>query len=79
MPPNATVSTPGRGRAGLRQIVATVNGCLHHGFRLNRERPHDLSGFAARLSAKVALHNFCICFNEQLGHPHLAFADLIEW
>ena len=65
--------------AGLRQIVETVNGCLHHGFRLNRERPHDLSGFGARLSAKVALHNFCIWFNEQLGRPRLAFADLIDW
>lgn len=65
--------------AGLRQIVETVNGCLHHGFRLNRERPHDLSGFNARLSAKVALHNFCIWFNEQLGRPCLAFADLIDW
>jgi hypothetical protein len=65
--------------AGLRQIVETVNGCLHHGFRLNRERPHDLSGFSARLSAKVALHNFCIWFNEQLARPRLAFADLIDW
>jgi hypothetical protein len=65
--------------AGLRQIVETINGCLHHDFRLNRERPHDLSGFSARLSAKVALHNFCIWFNEQLGRPCLAFADLIDW
>jgi hypothetical protein len=65
--------------ASIRQIVETVNGCLHHVFRLNRERPHDLSGFGTRLSAKVALHNFCIWFNEQLGRPHLAFADLIDW
>ena len=65
--------------AGIRQIIETVNGCLHHLFRLNRERPHDLSGFGARLSAKVALHNFCIWFNEQLGRPRLAFADLIDW
>ena len=65
--------------AGIRQLVETVNGCLHQVFRLNRERPHDLSGFGARLSAKVALHNFCIWFNEQLGRPRLAFADLIDW
>jgi hypothetical protein len=65
--------------AGIRQIVETVNGCLHQVFRLNRERPHDLSGFGARLSAKVALHNCCIWFNEQLGRPRLAFADLIDW
>ena len=65
--------------AGLRQIVETVNGGLHHSFRLNRERPHDLSGFSARLSAKVAVHNCCIWFNEQLGRPCLAFAELIDW
>jgi len=65
--------------AGIRQIVETVNGCLHQGFRLNRERPHDLNGFGARLAAKITLHNFCIWFNEQLGRPRLAFADLIDW
>jgi hypothetical protein len=63
--------------AGLRQIVETVNGCLDHTFRLNRERPHALDGFQARLVAKAALHNFCIWLNEQLGRPRLAFADLI--
>ena len=65
--------------AGLRQIVETVNGCLQHTFRLDRERPHALEGFQARLAAKVALHNFCIWLNEQLGRPRLAFADLIAW
>src|SRR5512135_3115661 len=65
--------------AGLRQIVETVNGGLHHQFRLTRARPHDLSGVGTRLSATVALHNFCIWFNEQLGRPRLAFADLIDW
>lgn len=65
--------------AGLRQIIETVNGCLQHTFRLDRERPHALEGFQARLAAKVALHNFCIWLNEQLGRPRLAFADLIAW
>jgi hypothetical protein len=38
-----------------------------------------LKGFQARLAAKVALHNFCIWLNEQLGRPRLAFAELIAW
>ena len=65
--------------AGLRQIVETVYGKVHHTFRLNRERPHDLSGFQARLAATMALHNFCIWLNEQLGRPNLAFGDLVDW
>jgi hypothetical protein len=27
----------------------------------------------------MALHNFCIWVNEQLGRPRLAFADLVNW
>jgi Transposase DDE domain len=65
--------------AGLRQIVETVYDKVHHTFRLSRERPHDLGGFQARLAAKMALHNFCIWLNEQLGRPNLAFADLVDW
>ncbi len=65
--------------AGLRQIVETVYDKVHHTFRLSRERPHDLSGFQARLAAKMALHNFCIWLNEQLGRPNLAFGDLVDW
>lgn len=65
--------------ASLRQIVETVNGCLHQRFGLNRERPHALEGFQVRLAAKAALHNFCIWLNEQFGRPRLAFADLIAW
>ena len=65
--------------AGVRQIVETVYEKLWHTFRLDRERPHDLSGFQVRLAAKMALHNFCIWLNEQLGRPRLAFADLVNW
>ena len=65
--------------AGLRQIVETVNGCLHSAFRLDHERPHSLDGFQARLAAKVALHNACIWLNQQLGRAPLAFADLVAW
>lgn len=65
--------------SGIRQIVETVFDKLKHTFRLDRERPHCLIGFAARLAAKVALHNFCIWINDKLGRPKLAFADLISW
>jgi hypothetical protein len=46
--------------AGVRQIVETVYEKLWHTFRLDRERPHDLSEFQVRLAAKMALHNFCM-------------------
>jgi hypothetical protein len=65
--------------AGVRQIVETVYDQLFHPFRLDRERPHELSGFQTRLAAKIALHNFCIWLNEQFGRPRLAFMDLVDW
>jgi hypothetical protein len=68
-----------RWHAHYRQIVETVHNCLLHTFRLDQDRPHDLSGFAARLAAKVGLHNFSMWLNAQLHRPLLAFADLIDW
>src|SRR5579864_2442267 len=65
--------------AGLRQVVETIYDKLLNTFRLGRERPHDLTGFQARLAAKISLHNFCIWFNGQLGREPLAFADLLAW
>jgi hypothetical protein len=65
--------------AGVRQIVETVQEKLQHTFRLDRERPHELSGLQARLVAKIALHTFCIWVNDQLGRPRLAFTDLVDW
>jgi hypothetical protein len=65
--------------ASVRQIVETVHDKLQHTFRLDRERPHALSGLQVRLAAKIALHNFCIWLNEQLGRPWLAFTDLVDW
>jgi PAS domain-containing protein len=65
--------------ASVRQIVETVHAKLLITFRLERERPHQLQGFRARLAASVGLHNLCIWLNAQLGRPRLAFADLIEW
>jgi hypothetical protein len=79
---NSTRPWPKRLRrwlAGVRQMVETVYDKLYHTFRLDRERPHDLSGFQARLAAKITLHNFCMWLNGQLGRPWLAFADLIAW
>jgi hypothetical protein len=65
--------------ASIRQIVETVFEKLHNSFRLNRERPHDLTGFQVRLAAKIALNNFCVWLNDQLGRPRLSFADLLSW
>ena len=65
--------------AGIRQIVESVYDKLFNAFGLWRERPHELSGLQARLAARIALHNFSIWLNEQLGRPRLAFADLLGW
>jgi hypothetical protein len=65
--------------AGIRQIVETTCEKLVNSFGLHRERPHELRGLRTRLAARVALHNFCIWLNEQLGRPRLAFADLLGW
>ena len=65
--------------AGIRQVVETVTERLLEAFRLDHERPHDLSGFHARVAAKVGLHNVCLWLNRKLGRPDLAFADLIDW
>ena len=64
---------------GLRQIVETVNEKLHYAFRLDRERPHSLTGFQTRLAAKAALHIFCIWLNLKLGRQPLEFATLLDW
>ena len=65
--------------ASIRQIIESVYDKLFNTFGLWRERPHELEGLRARLAARVALHNFCIWLNEQLGRPHLAVADLLGW
>lgn len=64
---------------GLRQIIESVNGKLVGHFRLDQDRPHALDGFAARLAAKVALHNACCWLNRQLGRDTLAFTNLLGW
>lgn len=64
---------------GIRQMVETVYANLMDFFRLDRERPHTLDGFQAILAAKMALHNFCIWLNKQLGRQPLAFAELLGW
>ena len=77
--PGAWSKAGRRWLAGLRQIAETVHDKLLNAFRLDRERPHHLQGFRARLAASVALHNFCIWLNVRLGRPKLAFADLLAW
>lgn len=68
-----------RWAASIRQIVEGVFEKLHDIFGLLTERPHEQSGLRARLAARVALHNFCIWLNEQLGRPRLSFVDLLGW
>jgi hypothetical protein len=65
--------------AGIRQVIETVYEKLFNVFGLWEERPHELGGLRARLASRVALHNFCIWLNDQLGRPRLAFADLLGW
>ena len=65
--------------ASIRQIVESTYDKLFNTFGLWRERPHELQGLRARLAARVALHNFCIWLNDELGRPRLAFADLLGW
>ena len=65
--------------ASIRQVVETVYEKHFNAFGLWRERPHELEGLRARLAARVALHNFCIWLNDQLGRPRLKFADLMGW
>jgi hypothetical protein len=64
--------------AGIRQIAETVHGKLLEVFRLDRERPHAMDGFQARLAACVGLHNFCMWLNAQLGRNLLAFTEIAE-
>lgn len=83
-PPTRQSTTPWptalrRWLAGVRQSVETVYDKLCQTCRLDRARPHALSGFHARVAAKIALHNVCIWLNEQLGRPRLAFTDLVDW
>ena len=68
-----------RGHARSRQSVETVQDRLRAPFGLEHERPHARAGVRTRLAAKVAVHNFCLWLNVQLGRPPLAFADLIDW
>jgi hypothetical protein len=68
-----------RGLAGGRQRIETVDATGHHTCGRSRERPHALTGFQARLAAKLALHNVWIWLNEPRDRPPLACADLVDW
>ena len=79
LPQAELAQAPEKMGSWIRQIAETVYDKLFNAFGLWRERPHELSGLRVRLAARVALHNFCIWLNEQLGRPRLAFADLLGW
>jgi hypothetical protein len=68
-----------RAIASMRQIVETVHEKLLRKFRLQNERPHDITGLFSKLCAKSALHNACIWMNRQLGRADLAFTELLGW
>ena len=65
--------------ARIRQIVETAHDRLLATFGLEHERPHDLAGFRTCLAIKLGLHTFCLWLNVHLGHPPLAFADVMDW
>ena len=71
------------GEAPLRrlyeQMVRPVATPATRGAWYRRWRLVSLDGLLARIAAKMALHNFCLWLNAQLGRPHLAFADLVDW
>ncbi len=83
VPPEKNVSHPWpkalrKWHASIRQIAETVHDKLLNVFRLDRERPHSLDGFQARLAACICLHNFCIYLNSLLGRKLLEFVDLVN-
>lgn len=80
--PNGKVHGPAALQAAstrVRQIVETVHEQLLHTFRLDRERPHDLTGIRARMAAMVTLQNTWMWINQRLGRDVLAFCDLVDW
>lgn len=80
--PHATVQWPTalrRWATSARQVVETVFGRLHQTFRLERERPHALSGVLTRVAAKVALHNLLLHENLTDGRPPFALTAVIGW
>jgi hypothetical protein len=88
---NATVITPPKADyrtkwpkawhkfvAHHRQIIETAFGKLQGPLGLEQERPHDLTGFSARVTSRFALHNILIAINRSLGRQSLAFAGITE-
>lgn len=63
----------------LRQPIETVHDHLITVFRLDRSRPHLVTGAFATLAAMGAMHNCFIWLNRRHGRPDLAFADVIPW
>jgi hypothetical protein len=52
---------------------------VHPTTDFSREPPYELSRLQAWLAANMVLRTFCIQWNDQLGRPSLAFADLVDW
>lgn len=62
-----------------RQPIEAVHHNLTSAFRLDRTRPHTLTGALAHLAATAAIHNCFIWLNRRHQRPDLATAGVMEW
>jgi Transposase DDE domain len=65
--------------ARRRQAVEHVIERVQDWCGLTRERPHNLTGFQARLAAKMALHNVCIWLARRDRLPALSLVEVLAW
>lgn len=63
----------------LRQPIEAVHRNLLGAFRLDRTRPHSVTGAFATLAATAAMHNTFVWLNRRHGRPDLATAVVIGW
>lgn len=64
---------------GHRQPIEAVHRNLVEAFRLDRNRPHSVTGAFGNLVSIAAMHNVFIWLNRHHGRPDLAFAGVIGW
>lgn len=60
----------------FRQIIETINSQLVGQFRLQQNRAKSISGFCARVQAKLTAHTLGLYLNHRLGRPLRALMDL---
>lgn len=64
---------------GLRQPIEAVHRNLVEVFRLDRNRPHSVTGAFGNLVAIAAMHNVVVWLNRSHGRPDLTFVGVIGW